>query len=131
MQLRVECYAQEFDGLLEALKKGLNVSGVSKPYANMRGSNGTPCENRYYVKIDGNRPFCSSTGASVTDLITKDMLRFLQDFGKAAGFDPASEMAGVRRFFESADKLTDEQKFALAAEWRSALILKHMKGGGT
>ncbi len=131
MQLRVECYGNEFDGLLAALRKGLNVASVSKPYPNMRGSAGTPCENRYYVKINEGRPFQPGGNDSVTDLITKDMLRFLRDFGSAMGFDPDSEMAGVRMFFDSADKLTDEQKFALMAEWRSALILKYTKRGVT
>lgn len=131
MQLRVECYGQEFDGLLAALRKGLNIASVSKPYPNMRGNAGTPCENRYYVKINENRPFLSGGDVSVTDLVTKDMLRFLQDFGSAMGFDPNSEIAGVRMFFDSADKLTDEQKFALMAEWRSALILKYVKRGVT
>ena len=124
MKLRVECYDEEREAALAAVRSAFQVKSVSKPYPNARqtGTEGTPCESRYYIEIVGVLP-------GTMDLIAKDMFRFLSDMVAIYKIDPEPEIEKMRAFYAAGRDLPDDKKFELLAEWRSALLGRCMKGG--
>ncbi len=124
MKLRVECYDGERDAALAAVRSSFRVKSVSKAYPNARstGTEGTPCESRYYIEATGVLP-------GTMDLILKDMFRFLSDMVSAYKIDPAPEIEKMRAFYEAGAGMPDDKKFELLGEWRSALLARCMKGG--
>lgn len=131
MDIRLECYEGEKDAALAALSERFSFKSVSKGYPNARqtGSSGTPCENRYYIKL-ADPPIRAPV--PLADLIVTDMLRFFSELGTAIGTDLSSEIPKLRQFYLSSGGMTDAQKFELAAEWRASLLHKHVgrqKGG--
>lgn len=124
MKLRLECYDGERDAAVSAIRSAFSVTKVSKAYPNTRqtGSEGTPCESRYYIEADGTSP-------GTMALILKDMFRFLGDMVAIYKIDPEPEIAKMRAFSETGPSLPDDKKFELLAEWRSALLGRCAKGG--
>lgn len=125
MKLRLECYDHERDAAVAAIKSAFRTKNVSKGYPNLRQTSvsGTPCESRYYIEADG------VTDTSIADLMAADMFRFLRAVTDACGIDPEPEIAKMRSFYESAQSLSDAQKFELLSEWRAALLGRCLKGG--
>lgn len=127
MQLRLECYDYERDQAVAALGNGFQVKSVSKAYPNMRqtGVEGTPCENRYYITVNGLQK-------DIRDELTLDMLRFLAWLSESFGLDMSGEICNVRRFYDESKDMCAHQKTVLALEWKSGVlkrVLPFMKGG--
>lgn len=124
MKLRLECFDGERDGAIAAIRSSFKVKSVSKAYPNVRqtGTEGTPCESRYYIETTGTAP-------SVMDLIVKDMFRFLADVSAMYVIDTEPEIERMRAFYAAGGAMPDDKKFELLAEWRSALLGRCVKGG--
>lgn len=129
MQIRLECLPGDSARCLAAIQGAFQVESVSKPHMNVRqtGIEGTPCEARYYIRITGVRP-----GGTPQDLLTMDMLRFLDTLSKTYGMDTAKEIEKLRAFHDAAPDMTDVQRFELMAEWRASLLSRAIgkEGGG-
>ena len=128
MQIRLECYGHERDAAVARISDAFRVKSVSKAYPNARdtGTAGTPCESRYYIKLE-DRPFREDPG--VTEVLAMDMLRFLKAMHDKFGTDFDAEAGKLRAFYASAGNLTDTQKFQLLAEWKAALLARCLEGG--
>ena len=100
MQLRLECYGHERDAAVAALESAFRVKSVSKAYPNTRqtGVAGAPCENRYYVTLDGKDPVRHPD--DMRDTLTLDLLRFLAWVSDGLGIDASREVETVRRFYD-------------------------------
>lgn len=131
MQLRLECYPEEQQRALSAIREMFCVKSVSKGYPNTRQTNveGTPCEYRYYVTLDDKTPV--KTGASQLDLLTLDMLRFLAFLQDTYGHSAAPEIESLRRMYGNASGMTDQQVLQLFLKWKAALLARcaGRKGG--
>lgn len=123
MQIRLECYEHEKDAAIAGLSAAFRVKSISKGYPNTRqtGVEGTPCENRYYIKMedDWRKP-----APKLMELLALDMLRFLATLQSAYGLDPRPETDKLRNFYDAAPDLTDAQKFELISEWKASLLLR-------
>lgn len=133
MQVRLECYEQESTAAIAAVTENLNVRSVSKGYANLRqtGVAGTPCEYRYYIKLDDKAPL--KRGSPQLDLLAMDMLRFLAALSEHFGLDAASEVESLRQLYIGSAGMTERQVLQLFLEWKRSLLdtcLKSKGGGG-
>mgnify|MGYP001146899871 CR=1 FL=1 len=132
MQLRLECYAPESGAVISSISDVLNVKSVSKGYANVRQTavEGTPCEYRYYLKLDERTPI--KPGSSNLDLLTTDMLRFLSMLSDGFGFNAAPEIESLRKLYVGSAGMTERQILQLFMEWRASLLGRCLKqrGGG-
>lgn len=131
MNIRLECFSGEKDAAVAALSECFNIRSVSDPYPNARqtGSPGTPCENRYYIRL-GDQPM--KNGQSLTEKMVADMMRYLGTLAKAFGMPLDPELAKLRQFYLSSAGFTDTQKFELLAEWKASLLSRFIgqeKGG--
>lgn len=133
MQVRLECYEHESRAAIAAVTENLNVRSVSKGYANLRqtGVEGTPCEYRYYIKLDDRSPL--KRGAAQIDMLTMDMLRFLAALSDSFGMDAAPEVESLRQLYIGSAGMTERQVLQLFLEWKASLLgrcLKTKGGGG-
>ncbi len=128
MQIRLECYDHEKDAAMAGLSAAFRVKSISKGYPNVRqtGCEGTPCESRYYVKLEDD---WLKQSPGLMELLTMDMLRYLSMLQTAYGLDTQPETDKLRHFYEAAPNLTDAQKFELLSEWKASLLMKCTAAG--
>lgn len=124
MEIRLQCYEGEKAAAVAGISSAFNVKSVSKGYPNVRSSavEGTPCETRYYIKIDGLK------SAPLADALVLDGLRFIAMLDKAYGIDTGAETEKLRAFYAKSGELTAGQQLELLSEWRAALLLKCLSG---
>ena len=130
MELRLECYGYERDAAVAAISEQFNVKSVSKAYPNLRQTSveGTPCENRYYIKLNASNPV-KQTG-SLRDMLTLDMLRTMAVLQDSFGMDMSGEIPGLRELYMKSGEFTDRQLTELFLEYKRALFGRHAKRKG-
>lgn len=130
MELRLECYDHERDAAVAAISDGFNVKSVSKAYPNTRktGVEGTPCESRYYIKLNSANPVRKSDG--IREMLTLDMLRTMALLQDGFGLDMSGEIPGLRELYLKSGGFTDKQLTELFLEYKRALLGRHVMRKG-
>lgn len=125
MQIRLECYENEVDGLIFNLRQLFDVHSVSKFYPNVRQTAvETVTEGRIYIKLN-NFKHNSNLKQDFVEFLVKDMLTYFNSLQEIFGLDVTQDIEALRSFYLGSDKFeSQKQLLEFVNHWKISLLSK-------